>query len=231
MMPLRRSFKVIAACMAVAVPVSLAVGLRRSRAADHLDPPARTDGPGADRAADIADVFAWYAGTGASQTFTAILTFAGPNAPAAGQAIPCDRDVLYTILIDNTGDAMPEYRIETRFGMDDLRRNCFVNVRGLPGTQAPVVGRVESTVNVPGGARVFAGLRDDAFFFDLQGFRDTIANGRLLNGARTYFANDRDFFARKNTPAIVVEFPLGAVRGAGTSPLRIWATTARHPAT
>ncbi len=240
-MSLSRRQKLLAACLSVAVPVTLGVGLHYSRAADHLDPPARVDpdtspghaGTAADRPADIADLFVWHAGTGASQTFTAILTFAGPNAPVAGQAIPCDRDVLYAINIDNTGDAIADVTLEARFGHDDTHHNCFISMRGLPGTTGAVTGRVENTVNVAGGGRFFAGLRDDAFFFDLQGFRDTVANGRLINTttSQTYIQNDRDFFAGKNTPAIVIELPLASVRGAGTNPLRVWATTARHPAT
>jgi len=235
-MSLSRRNKLLAASLGIIVPVTLGVGLHYSRAADHLDPPMRVDptpgqaGTNADRNADIADLFVWHAGTGATATFTAILTFAGPNAPAANQAIPCDRDVLYTIHIDNTGDAMPELNLEARLASDDTSRNCFISMRGLPGTTGTVVGRVEHTVPIAGGGQFFAGLRDDAFFFDLQGFRDTLSNGRLINTTtnQPYIQNDRDFFAGKNTSAIVIELPLASVRGAGTNPLRVWATTARH---
>lgn len=55
-------------------------------AADHLDPPARTDpavnAANADRAADIADVYAWHG----SSSVVAVLSFAGPNDPVAGQS-------------------------------------------------------------------------------------------------------------------------------------------------
>jgi len=236
-MSLSRRNKLLVASLGILVPMTLGVGLHYSRAADHLDPPMRTNpdptqaGAAADRNSDIADLYVWHGGTGATQTFTAILTFAGPNAPAANQAIPCDRDVLYTIHIDNTGDAMPETSIEARFAMDDTNRNCFISMRGLPGTTGTVVGRVENTVNIAGGGRFFAGLRDDAFFFDLQGFRDTLTNGRLINTTtnQPYMQSDRDFFAGKNTSAIVLELPLASVRGSGTNPIRVWATTARHP--
>jgi hypothetical protein len=235
-MSLSRRYKLLAASLGILVPVTLGVGLHYSRAADHLDPPMRTNpdpaqaGSAADRNADIADLYVWHAGVGASQTFTAILTFAGPNAPAAGQAMPCDRDVVYSIHIDNTGDAMPDATIEARFAMDDTNRNCFISMRGLPGTTGTVVGRIEHNVNIPGGGRFFAGLRDDAFFFDLQGFRETVSNGRLINTTtnQPYIQNDRDFFSGKNTPAIVLELPLASVRGSGTNPMRLWATTARH---
>lgn len=202
---------------------------RQSHAADHLDPPSRTDpmSGGTDRNADIADLFAWHQGTGASATFVAVLTFSGPNAPMAMQRMACDRNVLYNILIDNTGDAMPNITISARMGQDDVG-NCFVQWTGIPGTTGPVVSPAESTRTF-GGARVYAGLRDDPFFFDLQGFRDTLSMAATApTGMGLRFANDRDFFAGKNSSALVVEVPLVGVTGSGTN-LKVWATTSRIP--
>jgi hypothetical protein len=189
-------------------------------AADHLDPPARTnpDSGGTDRAADIADVFAWHSGSGAAARLTVALTFAGPNAPAAGQALSCDPAVVYSFHIDNTGDSRPEFNVEARFGTDDLG-NCFMRVSGVPGSPAPMVVPTELTVT-RGDVQLFAGLRSDPFFFDLVGFRQTLMTGDLS------LVNDRDFFANKNSSAIVLEFPLPVTLGAGSS-LQVWATTAR----
>jgi len=191
-----------------------------SHAADHLDPPTRTNPAmgGTDHNADIADVYAWHQGTGASATLVTILTFGGPNPPTPTQAIPCDRDVLYTIYIDNTGDAMPEFNIRARFAQDSTM-NCFVQIEGIPGTTAPIVGPVEYQLGTS-SVKAYAGLRDDAFFFDLTGFRETLSMGSIR------MTNDRDFFAGQNTPAIVIEMPLAAAQGAGTN-VKIWATTAR----
>jgi hypothetical protein len=209
----------LAACAGVVAGATL-WRVRAGHAADHLDPPARVDpaAGGADRNADIADVYAWHQGDGAARTLVMALTFAGPNLPAAGQALPCDRDVVYTLHIDNTGDGVAEHAVNVRFGRDD-RSNCFVRFDGVPGLGAPVVGRVERTINA-GGVRFFAGLRDDPFFFDLQGFRETLMMGTPR------FVNDRDFFARKNDSAVVIELPLAAAIAAGSS-VRVWATTAR----
>ena len=64
-------------------------GLVRANAADHLDPPGRTNPmatpPGTDRAADIADHYAWH--DSAAGTGTLLMTFAGPLPWAADQAI------------------------------------------------------------------------------------------------------------------------------------------------
>ncbi len=189
-------------------------------AADHLDPPARTNpmAGGSDRNADIADIYAWHTGTGASATLTTVLTFSGPNDPVADQAVACDKDVLYVINIDNDGDSVSDIAIDIRFGHDDVG-NCFVRVENVPGESSAIVSRVEHATT-RGDVHVFAGLRDDPFFFDLTGFQTTLMTGTLS------FVNDRDFFANKNSSAVVLEFPLPATLEGGTK-LRVWATTAR----
>jgi hypothetical protein len=192
-------------------------------AADHLDPPARTnpDVGGMDRNADIADVYAWYNGEGADRTAVLAMSFAGPNVPAADQATPCDRDVVYSIHIDNneTDGIAPTSTIEMRFGEDDAG-NCFYRLTGVPGAGAdPIVGAVGFETR-RADVQAYVGLRADAFFFDLQGFRETLAMGTLR------FVNDRDFFAGKNTSVMIVEVPLVAVSPTD-APYRVWGTTAR----
>jgi hypothetical protein len=189
-----------------------------ARAADHLDPPARTDpdSGGADRGADIADLYAWHQGTGASARMVTVLTFAGPNVPSADQAVPCDRDVLYGIHLDNGTN---QFNIRARFGKDDLG-NCFVQVAGIPGTGTAVISGPVERPFTRAGVRMFAGLRDDPFFFDLTGFRETLSTGTIR------MINDRDFFAGMNTSALVIEFPLAAVSPGGET-VRVHSTTGR----
>jgi hypothetical protein len=218
-----------------AVAGGLAVWSGRSHAADHLDPPARTDpmNGGMDRNADIADVYAWHQGTGADQRVVLVLSFSGPNAPAANQRMACDRDVLYGIHIDNSVmlDGNAEVNIYARMAQDDLM-NCYVQWTGIPGTTVPTVTG-ENVTRTVGNVKLYAGLRDDAFFFDLQGFRDTLmAAGNPMTPAGVggdrgiRMTNDRDFFAGKNTSALVIELPVSSARGMGTT-FRVWGTTAR----
>ena len=174
-----------------------------------------------DRNADIADVFAWYNGEGADRTAVFAMTFAGPNAPVADQATPCDPDVVYSIHIDNneTDGIAPTSTIEMRLGEDDAG-NCFYRLTGVPGAGSdPLVGAVGFETR-RGDAQAYVGLRADAFFFDLQGFRETLAMGTLR------FVNDRDFFAGKNTSVMIVEVPLVGVSPTD-APYRVWGTTAR----
>jgi hypothetical protein len=204
-------------------------------AADHLDPPHRVSpdpttgaGAAADREADIADVYAW---TNADEHLVVAMSFDGPNAPAALDAVPCDPDVLYEIHIDTdiqpfmgTGDE-DEFTIQARFGMDDVG-NCMVQFSGIPGLAAgsTLEGAVEHTLQ-RGETQAYAGLRDDAFFFDLEGFRTTLGTGTLS------VSNDRDFFAGLNTPVMVIEVPTSDVTTVTASTaIRVWGSTSRAPA-
>ena len=90
--------------------------------------------------------------------------------------------------------------------------------RNLPG--APVIqGPVETDLQ-QAGYIVRAGLFDDPFFFDLQGFRDTRSTGTLS------FNSGRDFFRGQNDTAIVVQMPRSRIESGG-NPLDIWADTGR----
>ncbi|HYZ48745.1 MAG TPA: hypothetical protein VE567_07620 [Sphingomonas sp.] len=197
------------------VPLALMSADYSTRAADHLDPPTRTDkdfDPTPDVPADIADVFAWYTPT----SIVVALTFAGPQ---PGNMPPTyDRDVLYTINISNAGARTdPEIQIRFRFGYDG--QSPGVQFTGIPGTATALEGPVQ-TVLQQGEVKAIAGIFDDPFFFDLLGFRETRSTGTLA------IRNTRDFFRGQNDTSVVIEMPRSAVLN-GTGPLDIWATTAR----
>ena len=182
------------------------------QAADHTDPPAVSVNP----AADIADFYAYHRGTGANQTLVTVLTFAGLQAPMAGQTGTYDPNVLYAIHIDNDGDNKPNTTIYARFGKN-RNDQWGLQVINLPGEAGPLVGEVEKTIDGT-NSKAFAGLRDDPFFFDLQGFQTTLMTGTLS------FDGTRDSFKGTNVTALVLEMPMSAALGAGTS-LQVWATT------
>lgn len=186
-----------------------------AQAADHSDPPNRV-GAAVD-AADIADLYAWHSDDG--QNLSVVLTFAGPVAPAADQAGMYDPDVLYGVHIDNSGSNDANFDIWVRFAQNDLG-DWGVQVTNLPGEAAPVVGPVDTTIDAPNGAKVYTGLHDDPFFFDLEGFEMTLMNGSLE------FDNTRDSFAGQNVTAIVLEMPLSALSPNDES-LSIWTTSSR----
>ncbi len=186
-------------------------------AADHLDPPSRTDpaqDSTPDRAADIADVYAWHTDT----DLNLVLTFAGPQATTAPATY--DPDVLYTINLSNSAPrTTPDIPIQVRFGSGSGANEFGVQVSGLPGVTGAIEGAVETDLDRD-GVRVRAGLFDDPFFFDLQGFRETATTGTLS------FNPNRDFFAGQNLTAVVISIPRNRIEN-GTNLVDVWATTAR----
>uniref|UniRef100_UPI0009E9961C DUF4331 family protein n=1 Tax=unclassified Sphingomonas TaxID=196159 RepID=UPI0009E9961C len=204
----------------IAAPLAFMAAEQFSPAADHLDPPTRTDSAfdaSPDRAADIADLYAWHTDT----SVILALTFSGPQATTLPATY--DRDVLYTINVSNDGSrTTPTIPIRVRFGEDTSRPgNQFgVSVSGLPGVAGgPISGPVETDL-ARDGVTVRAGLFDDPFFFDLQGFRTTRMTGTLS------FDRNRDFFAGQNLTAVVIEIPRARIAN-GNNPVDVWATTAR----
>ncbi len=180
-------------------------------AADHMEAP----GALADPAADIADLYTWGTGNG---TIVAALTFDGLAAP--GEAASWDSDVLYGIHIDSDGDNLADQDIWVRFGQNGAGE-WGMQVVGLPGASGDVVGPVETNLEVPEATdlKVFAGRRDDPFFFDLAGYSDT-----LMTGTLSFTATDA--FAGFNATAIVVEMDASAALAGGTTG-QLWATTSR----
>lgn len=217
--PLKTRSKILTAIGGLAVAAGAALylpGLGLT-AADHIDPPGRTD-PAVDdtpdRAADIADIYAWHT----AERINLVLTFAGPA--ATGLPAVYDPDVLYTINISNVAPASStEIPIHIRFGPGAGAGEFGVQVIGIPGADGPIEGSVETTL-MQNDVLVYAGLIDDPFFFDLQGFRESRDTGTLS------FNNERDFFGAQNITAVIISVPRENVV-ASSNILDVWAETAR----
>ena len=190
------------------------VAVHPLRAADHLDPPARTNiGTASDVASDIADIFLF----GDATTVSVVMTFAGPK--EAGIPPTYDSNVLYRLHLSNDGDpTTDEVIIDVRFGKDPSGK-WGVQFLNVPGAAGPIVGAVQTPLT-SGSVQAEAGLFDDPFFFDLQGFNDTKATGKLS------IVNTRNFFAGKNDTAMVLQIPRSAIEVPG-HPISIWAETRR----
>ena len=207
----RLGLAAIIGCALVASPLFVA------QAADHGDPSTRfVDGLG--DPADIGDLYAWIRGDGDERTVVVVLTVAGPLAPVAGQTASFHPDVLYGVHVDRNGDHVAETNIWLRFAQNNLGV-WGVQVKDLPGSMGTVVGPVGETIT-DGSASVWTGLRDDPFFFDLEGFFATLMTGTLS------FDATRDSFAGANISSIVLEMRLDAAIAGGDG-LNVWASTAR----
>lgn len=176
-------------------------------AADHAEAP----GSASDPAADIADFFAWHTDEG---NLVAIVTFAPLSAP--GSTGIYDADVLYGIHFDTNLNGTSDADIWVRYGQNGAG-DWGVQVTGIG--DSPIEGAVGGLIE-GNGAKVWTGAADDPFFFDLQGFQDTLATGTIS------FDNTRDLLAGMNVTAIVIELPAaGFVGSDGT--VSTWTTTAR----
>jgi hypothetical protein len=194
-------------------------GVAPISAADHFDPPTRTDqsvNPNADLPADLADLYLYHTAT----SVIVSIDFAGPRPP--NEPARYDRDVLYNIMLSNAGSKVdPEFTLDIRFGQDATNPAASgFRIAGLPGLSAPVVGPVESIVTTSNGIRIFAGLIDDPFNFDPVGLRLTRESGTLM------FNNQRNRFAQMNSTAVIIEIPLALIRN-GDNRITSWATAAR----
>jgi hypothetical protein len=94
----------------------------------------------------------------------------------------------------------------------------------LPGNDAAAVQistGASAITATGGGLTVFAGVRDDPFFFDLARFNE------IVMGMATEFRDPGiDTFAGSNALAIVVELPASMVVGT-SSTIGVWGTTSR----
>ena len=187
--------------LAVGLPVLTAGG------ADHLEAPLVQ----ADGRIDIADVYAFQSPEDEDNTGL-IMTVN----PAAGvmNGTTFSPDHTYNFKIDNEGTFIEEITYEVTFSAPSsveqdvtLKRNGVVVAEGETSTDD------EEEIDVDGGGSLFAGLRDDPFFFDLIGFT-TLA----------FCATDPspDFFAGLNVSAIVLEVPSSELTD--DSVINAWAT-------
>lgn len=188
---------------------ALALGRPDAQAADHIDAPIAAG----DAAADLTDFYAWHQ----DDRIIAALGFAGFDIPGSDGTY--DDELLYGIHVDNDGDNEPDQTVWVRFGQAS-DGSWGVMIEGIPGGEAQVIGPVNTELDAGLNLRAFAGVRDDPFFFDFDGFQETLGTATLS------FDPERDSFANTNATMIVVEMSIDGVAG-GSDTLALWATTAR----
>ena len=174
-------------------------------AADHLDAPAVSNDP----AADINDVFAFINPNDEGE-----LILAATVMPLANSQSRFSDVVEYRFNLQNASSGSPTEYISCRV------RGRAIICDGPEGTHvAGPVGRI----NQHDGLRVFAGLRDDPFFFDLVAFQQTVAT--LMP---QFMDPGVDFFEGLNTLAIVIGIDSSLLSDGGANPLlRVYASTHR----
>ena len=185
----------------------LAAGLP-ALAADHREAPAIGQLPGA----DLNDIYA-FRDPGDPDTLILALTVNPLSDPDFAGSYAFAPDVLYRLGISNTGNAAAEHNIDIVFGRPSAPgvqrfRARFPGVGVVAGDVTPP-STPDDPVIVDGpagsGISVFAGPRDDPFFFDGVGFNRFAATGDpgQFRGI--------DSFADFNVSAIVIAVPVDLV--------------------
>lgn len=230
------------ACLATAV-----IHPRLARSADHLDAPATQ----AEHAADINDVYAFLppaelSAGAASHVVFAMTVF--PAAPADAKFSDTVQYVLHAQSGAAFGNTTSDYNIICQFDAAQ-KASCW------GGTDEYATGDASAATGIQsadGKFKVFAGLRADPFFFNLDGFKATVnfidANEALLlsgandagcptvdpvtsNKAVTSLSTTDggpavDFFKKLNGLAITVEIDKTLVTKGGPI-VSVWGSTHR----
>lgn len=198
-------------------------------AGDHREAPLIADKP----TLDVQDFYAFLSPSDPDKLVLVMTVNGFAQGPTAHTYLFSDHG-RYLFHIDNDGDARADHAIALRFSREEFAQfqspgeftsqKFFAGFTMRPhvlfGTTTPgtpVFDRpIDPVIAERGGVRVFAGLRDDPFFFDV------VDSDRTFAGMQPRFASGKDRFAGYNTSAIVVEIPLLSVyRG---HPLGLWAT-------
>jgi hypothetical protein len=191
-------------------------------AADHIDAPGIT-GPGSTSLGnDITDVYAFQSPADNTK-MVLVCNVKGLMSPSATASATFPSNVMYEMNIDNTGDNVEDLVIQFLVQNGKVRAYgpyAPTNVGTTSTVKADAI-KTEADVTAYGaapaigtnanGTKLFAGPRDDPFFFDLTRFRE------IIGGTQTSFRNPGvDAFAGTNVMSLVIELPKNLL-GSGTS--------------
>jgi hypothetical protein len=232
-----RAVLVAAAAAALALTLTLLLtqgsGPTTAGAADHLDAPGLTP-PGGDLRLDLTDVYAFRSGSGKTVLVMNVngLTKAGQQATFATDipSVAATQRARYVFYVDNNGDARPDVTIRATFGKPDSKGiqtvNATLNGAGLVRGRTTGFGKAPAASQSGKGARLYAGMRDDPFFFDLDGFVNILSTeaGKSFLGCT---GSRPDKFAGSNVSSIVLELPSSLLTRGSDPMIGVWAATLR----
>ncbi|HMC84296.1 MAG TPA: DUF4331 family protein [Chitinophagaceae bacterium] len=211
----------------VVAAIAIALGGSILWAADHIDAPAVTG-----QATDITDVYAFQGATATSRVFVintqGLLT---PGSSGTTSMAKFDANTLIQLNIDNNNDNVEDLVIQAIYDGTNIKFYGPIKPT-VTGLKSQLEGPVTATVAVTpysasapttatgsNGMQVFAGPRDDPFFFDLDQFHKIIA------GTATAFRSPGvDAFAGSNVMSVVMEVPVSLLNATGGK-INVWAVT------
>lgn len=231
--------------LAVAIGIAGVVGARHlAHASDHQD----TADVELNPSQDMTDFYAFPGAT--NDRITLVLNSWPVITPAQANTVTFDPNLLYQIKVDNTGDAVEDKVLQITF--TGTGANQQVQVRGplVPSVKgamqneiasdAPVVmGAINTVLGTASGIQVYAGVRDDPFFIDLEQFFRILPDRKPVTGslaalpstptASAFRAPGQavDFLAGFNVLSIVIELPTAMLTTGGNTKIGLWGTISR----
>jgi hypothetical protein len=228
----------------------LLLSLLPASAADHRDAPT----VGEYSAIDINDVFMFRdppckTAPCSSQNLVMVLSTQAVANPKFGPSYHFQPNALYRFYFSTTPQAIPNgiptTKIDIVFSPFDNNASCpapqplcqtfrVFFPHGIVVDGLTTQGTAAATPNTPviteeGQISVFAGPREDPFFFDLVGFERFIAdfNSQTATPAVPHFNlfTGADSFLGSNINAIVLEFPINLLLPVSSTKLAAWAVT------
>lgn len=184
--------------------------------ADHIDAPDVQS-----TSADITDYYAFQS-TENSNNIVFAVNVQGLLSPSATSGAMFDENVLLEVNIDTNADNVEDQVIQL------IPRDGKMYAFGPFAPSTPgLTSTVQSTddplsvditaygenaiVGTKDGSKLFAGPRDDPFFFDLGAYTDVLA------GNATGFSDPgNDTFAGTNVLSVVIEIPKSSIGGSGS---------------
>jgi len=231
--------------LAVALGIAGVLGARHlAHASDHQD----TADVELNPSQDLTD---FYAFPGATSDRIALVLNSWPViTPAQAGTVSFDPNLLYQIKVDNTGDAVEDKVIQITFTGTGASQQ--VQVRGpmtppvvgamnntVATTDPVVTGAINSVIGTASGIQVYAGVRDDPFFIDLEQFFRILPDRKPVTGSLAALPSTPsasafrapgaavDFLAGFNVLSIVVELPTSMLTAGGNAKIGLWGTISR----
>jgi hypothetical protein len=196
-------------------------------AADHIDAPAVTN-----QTTDITDLYVFRASDPNNLVFVA--NTQGLKTPAQSATASFDANTLIQFNIDTNGDAVEDQVIQAIYDAASNKMQVYgpiaptetglrSKLEGSVTADVVVTPYTATTANIGTGTtgiKVFAGPRDDPFFFDLNRYKAIIA------GTATSFNNPGvDAFAGTNVMGLVIEVPKALLGTVSSGKINVWVQT------
>ena len=164
--------KLIAVGLAAIVAPAVLIGV--GRASDHADTPDIAANPGT----DLTDVYIFPSPEDSNKVVLA-MNVHPLIGPGQGATTYFDPNVLYQFKIDTNGDGVEDKVIQAKFTGTGPTQTVQISGPLRPSTVGttnqlespyPKSGTINTTFTPRAGVKVFAGGREDPFFFDLEQF-------------------------------------------------------------